>query len=230
MSFNLNILAFRATDNHELREQYHKGLEQILLHYGVSKVTSQSKDWFDDPDTWLVVVVSEDTKQVLGGARLQMAKQGMPLPMENAVGYKDSKVYDIVKDYREKGGVSELCGLWNSRKVAGMGLGSVFLGRACVALSPFANMKTVLALCAPSTKENCFRIGFELLDRLGTAGEFNYPKENLVATSVVIEDVENLPYCKEIDRNKIFELRNNTNLATKEDTPRGEIFIQYKLL
>lgn len=229
MSFNLNIVAFRATENIELRDQYHKGLEQILLHYGVSKVTSQSKEWFDDPDSWLVVVVSEDFKIVLGGARLQAAKEGSPLPMESAVGYKDSRVYDIVRDYRSKGGVSELCGLWNSRKVAGMGLGSVFLGRACVALSPFANFTTMMALCAPSTKENCFRIGFTLIDNLGIHGEFNYPKENLVATSVIIEDLKNLPFCKEIDREKICQMRNDTNLSTLEDTPRGEVFIKYKL-
>lgn len=222
MTLELNIRAFRSVDDPAQRDAYHYGLEQVLLYYGVTRVTSQSREWFDDPETWLVVVESREDGSILGGARMQRASTTLPLPMEKAIGFKDPRIYQIVADYTQSG-VGEFCGLWNSRKVAGMGLGSMYLGRACIAIAPKIGLTTVLGLCAPSTKTNSFKIGFQIDKRLGNDGEFNYPKENLVATSLVIEDPVNLPFASEIDRSKIFELRQNPNLITLEQTPRGDI-------
>lgn len=228
MRLEINIQAFRNSEDPERREAYHTGLEQVLLYYGVTRVTSQNREWFDDPNTWLVIVESRDEKQILGGARMQMASENLPLPMEKAIGYKDPRIYQIVKDYLPQG-VGEFCGLWNSRKVAGMGLGSMFLGRACIAIAPKIGMSVVLGLCAPSTKSNSFKIGFQIDERLGNTGEFNYPKENLVATTLVMEDPVNLPHADSFDRERIFEIRNNPNQISDESTPRGDLKLFYNL-
>lgn len=228
VSLEVNIRAFKSIDDPESRELYHSGLEQVLLYYGVTRVTSQSRDWFDDPNTWLVIVESREDQSVLGGARMQMASENLPLPMEKAIGFKDPRIYEIVKNYR-KNGVGEFCGLWNSRKVAGMGLGSMYLGRACIAIAPKIGMNTVLGLCAPSTKANSFKIGFKIDERLGQEGEFNYPKENLVATTLVIDDPVGIPHASEEDRIKILEQRNNPQMISHEITPRGELIIHYFL-
>lgn len=228
LSLEVNIRAFSAVDDIQTRDLYHYGLEQVLLYYGVTRVTSQSKDWFNDPNTWIIVVESREDGQILGGARMQMASEALPLPMEKAIGFKDPRIYQIVEDYRDKG-VGEFCGLWNSRKVAGMGLGSMYLGRACIAIAPKIGMNTVLGLCAPSTKMNSFKIGFKIDERLGNEGEFNYPKENLVATTLVIYDPLNIPTADQSDREKIFELRENPTLVAHEKTERGDLTIHYQL-
>jgi hypothetical protein len=88
----------------------------------------------------------------------------------------------------------------------------------------------VLGLCAPSTKENSFKIGFHVDLRLGKNGEFDYPKENLVATALMMEDPVNIPGASEEDRNRIFELRNNPNIISDEQTQRGEIRLHYSLI
>lgn len=228
MDLEVNIRAFRAPDDPYTRELYHTGLEQILLHFGITRVTSQSRDWFEDPNSWLVVIEDLADGQILGGARMQLASEILPLPMEKAIGFKDPRIYQIVKDEMNEG-VGEFCGLWNSRKVAGMGLGSMYLGRACIAMAPKAGMKTLMGLCAPSTKENSLKIGFKVDLRLGNQGEFNYPRENLVATALVIDDLENIPDAEEDDRNRILELRENPNKVSIEDTPRGGLIIHYFL-
>jgi hypothetical protein len=228
MSLELNIRAFRAMDDPASRDEYHIGLEQVLLYYGVTKVTSQTRDWFMDPNTWLVVVESREDGQILGGARMQMSGIDLPLPMEKAIGFKDPRIYDIINSYRENG-VGEFCGLWNSRKVAGMGLGSMYLGTACIAIAPKIRMGTVLGLCAPSTKRNSFRLGFRVDTRLGMDGEFNYPKESLVATALIIDDPVNLPDAEDEDRNEIITLRENPNLVSHEITPRGNLTLHYLL-
>lgn len=228
MSLELNILAFPCTEDISRRDEYHIGLEQVLLYYGVTRVTSQNKEWFDDPKTWLVVVESREDRQILGGARMQMASDTLALPMEKAIGFKDPRIHQIVKDYIPLG-VGEFCGLWNSRKVAGMGLGSMFLGRACIAIAPKIGMSVVLGLCAPSTKQNSFKIGFKIDERLGNEGEFNYPKENLVATTLMMEDPIHLPDADVLNRERIFEIRNNPQSIAQETTPRGDLTLFYNL-
>lgn len=228
MSLELNIRAFRAMDEPSTRDEYHIGLEQVLLYYGVTKVTSQSRDWFADPNTWLIVVESREDGQILGGARMQMSAIDLPLPMEKAIGFKDPRIYDIVNSYRENG-VGEFCGLWNSRKVAGMGLGSMYMGKACIAIAPKMKMGTILGLCAPSTKKNSFRLGFRVDRRLGMDGEFNYPKESLLATALIIDDPVNLPDADDENRAEIFALRENPTMISDETTPRGDLTLHYLL-
>ncbi|MBS3914056.1 MAG: hypothetical protein KG003_06125 [Bacteroidetes bacterium] len=225
---DLNIRAFRAMDDVKIRDEYHVGLEQVLLYYGVTRVTSQSRDWFDSPDTWLVVVQDREDGTVLGGARMQMASNDLPLPIERAVAFKDTRIYTEVDKYRENG-LGELCGLWNSRKVAGMGLGSIYLGITCVSIAVKINMNTVMCLCAPSTKQNCFRVGFKLNKELGVQGEFVYPKENLVATALIINDPLEIPEAEEFEKSRILALRQNGKLVADETTPRGDIRIFYDI-
>ena len=110
-----------------------------------------------------------------------------------------------------------------------MGLGSMFLGRACIAIAPKAGMNVVLGLCAPSTRENSFKIGFRVDERLGINGEFNYPKENLVATTLIIDDPVTLPDASEEDRNRILTLRENPLHTANEITIRGDLIIHYSL-
>lgn len=226
MSLSINIRAFRACDEPNKREEYLKEFEQILLYYGVKKVTSQSNDWYDNPDTWLVVAEIED--KIMAGARMQMAYDHIQLPIEKAIGYKDSYIYSLVSNCKPQG-IGELCGLWNTRKLAGFNIGSTYLGIASIAIAPKIGMHNILALAAPSTRANCVKLGFRVIDNLGDRGEFNYPKENLVATALVINDPEVLAGAEEESRKSTLFLRNNPNTSIFEMTPKGPLVLNYIL-
>lgn len=224
----LTIRAFRANDEPAKRDEYLREFEQILVYYGVKKVTSQSNDWYQNPNTWLVVVESPESDKILGGARLQMAAENVPLPIEKAIGYKDAGIYKLINQYKVNG-VGEFCGLWNSRKLAGMNIGSMFLGIASISIVTKIGMNTVLGLCAPSTRFNSFKLGFQINPNLGINGEFNYPKENLVATSLILENPLTLPTAEVKIRENILSLRESPNLQSLENTPRGKVLINYQL-
>ena len=124
----VKIKAFRATENTGLCQRFIDGHSRVLEAIGVKKVTSSNHDWAYNPASFVILVESDDEEKVLGGARLQAADGKTPLPIEDAAGYMDEKVYDLVKKYSVEG-TGEVCGLWNSMEVAGMGIGSIFLIR-----------------------------------------------------------------------------------------------------
>lgn len=226
----LVIRAFRAVDDRASCEKYYEGHSKVLKIYGIAMITSAKVKWFDDPDTYVIIVESEDGEKVFGGARIQVARGVFPLPIEDALTNFDKNVHDYVKDLIP-GGTGELCGLWNSREVAGLGIGSIYLGRVGVALAMQLNISTLYALCAPATVANCMRVGFLLDERLGDKGTFYYPKEGLVATAVLLNDVATLSTADPDERGKIMELRKEPIQQKMEISPRNhELEIDYHLI
>ena len=151
------------------------------------------------------------------------------LPIEDAIGHKDSNVYPYVEELRSNGGTGEFCGLWNSRKIAGYGVGSMFLGETSIAIASQLNISTMVGLCAPITKKRSFKLGFTQATNLGNNGEFIYPKEDLVATALYMPDVMNLSHADEEEREKIMMLRSKPNQSMIVETRRGEVNIEYNL-
>lgn len=219
---------YRAVDNEEVCRKYIEGHIHVLKVYGITQITSAKIDWILNPYVYVMVVESIESGEVLAGARIQIADGTFQLPIEDAVGHHDPNVYPYIEGLRESG-TGELCGLWNSRKIAGFGIGSIFLGRTAIATAGQLGVKTLVALCAPSTRENCFKTGFQIEKSLGVEGEFIYPKEDLVATSLIIPDVAGLDLADPLERVKMMELRENPNQTLMERTRRGEIMVEYNL-
>ena len=161
----------------------------------------------------------EDGK-VLGGARIQIADDKLPLPIEDAVGIVDQKIHQVVEEHK-KGLTGEICGLWNSREIAGYGIGSIYLGWSGVALSRILGMNTLFALCAPATVRPCKQVGFVIERSLGSNGYFNYPKLNLVATAMVIPDVQVLSSAMDIVRTTVGSLFENPEQTITFESPKG---------
>ena len=224
----LKISAFRAVDNIDACRKYIAGHIHVLKVYGITQITSARIDWILNPYVYVILVESTETGEVLGGARIQVAGGDHALPIEEAIGMKDDRIHAYV-DNLKAGGTGEFCGLWNSRKIAGMGIGSMFLGRTSIAVVDQLNIKTLLGLCAPSTKRNSFRIGFKVEESLGNKGEFIYPKENLVATCLIIPDTKSLIHADPTERDFIMGLRSNPTQLRVESTRRGDIEIDYDL-
>jgi hypothetical protein len=225
----LQIRAFRAVDDHEACEKYIEGHSKLLkIYFGINQITSAKTEWATNPASYVVIAESPQGDKVYGGARIQVVGGTQPLPIEDAAGKKDVQVLEMVREYGDRGS-GELCGLWNSREVAGMGLGSIFLGRVGVALVSQLKLTSLFALCAPYTVDNCMRLGFAIETSLGNNGIFFYPHDNFVATALMLKDVVNLPTASQEEREAIFDLRKKPIQKKMEPTRRGEIEIDYHL-
>ena len=225
----IDIRAFRAIDNPALCDDYIEGHRRILDVYGVSKVTSASTDYKHDPSTYIIIIYdSEDPSKIYGGARVQIRTEALPMPMEGAIAILDQSIYQYVDQYGNNN-VAEFCGLWNSVEVSGYGLGSMVLGRIGVAIVSQLNLECFMALCSPATLRNCLKLGFEKITELGNNGTFYYPKEDLIATALIIRDIENLPTADSTTREQILNLRENPVQMVRESGPKGEMEINYDI-
>ena len=219
---------FRAIDDEQACQRFFAGHMEVLKIFGITQITTAKTDWMYNPNTYVILVESEDGQKSYGGSRIHIAGNEFPLPIEEAIGKMDNNIYRMVKD-SVPFGAGEFCGLWNSREVAGMGIGTVFLGRASVAVASMLNVNKLFGLCAPTTYPNSIKIGYETIISLGMEGKFYYPKEDLLATSLIIHDVANLPTAFDEDREYINSLRNKPIQYRKEKYKLGDIEIQYDL-
>jgi hypothetical protein len=171
-----------------------------------------------NPAIFVIVVESIDGEKLYGGARLQVANGIEPLPIEEATGKIDPKIYDIVKYYSQFG-AAELSGLWNSKEVAGFGIGSLFPSRVAIAIAEQIGVEVLFTLCSPTTVRFKSWMGGRELESIGNKGTFYYPKLDLIATALYTEDAINLPECHPREREKIFFLRKNLQHVAEEKSP-----------
>ncbi|MES2382533.1 MAG: hypothetical protein V4538_15910 [Bacteroidota bacterium] len=186
----LRIRAFRAIDDEATCELFAEGHKNVLLDYGITKVTTSNKSWFYNPGVYVVIIESEDGKTIFGGERIHIANDYAPLPLEDAIKVVDERVLNLVNEYKSYG-TGELCGLWNSKYIAGRGLSQI-LTKVGVSLARQLALKSLFVLCAPYTVKMCQMAGFEIEDKIGKNGTFNYPKLDLVATALKIENLSDL--------------------------------------
>ena len=221
----IKIRAFRAVDDYDASMRFIEGHRRLLeIHFGVAKVTSSNNEWVKSESTIVLIVENEDGTKVYGGGRVQMVDGKIPLPIQHALGHYDPKINEMVKP-----GCAEICGMWNSMEVAGMGIGSLILGRICVAVVNQLPIDKIYVLCAPVTTRMGKRVGAVVEESLGDKGIFFYPKDDFVATAMAIYDVDTLVHAEEKERQAIFDLRSNPNQTKTEKGPKGEFEVNYKL-
>lgn len=224
----LRIRAFRAPEDQEAGKKFAYGHRQVLQDLGV-KVTTDNTHWINDPNVFVLVVEDTDkNNEVVGGVRLHVANKESELPMVQAIGKVDSRVYGEI-DKLMIDGTAEIAGIWNGRAIMGMGLGAVFLMRSVVAIASQIGLKTILSFASKATRQRGYDKGFEPMTTIGNNGEFNYPKMNLIATAVICKDHINLPLATDVERREILKLRSKLNFTTNEVWPRGEFELEYKL-
>jgi hypothetical protein len=224
----INIRVVRAVSDPEATEKYIEGHHKVLEAYGVTKVTSADKSWVNNPHVYLLLVEMDDSCRVVGGGRIQLRSKDYPLPLESAIYEKDVRIVDFMSKFQDFE-VAEYCGLWNSKEIAGYGIGSIYLIRIGVALSSFLNLKNLMAFCSPVIVRKAQSVGFEIITSLGEEGKFLYPKEGLVATIMEILDINNIPLAEEKEKEFIFNLRQNPVQFKSENSRRGELEIYFDL-
>jgi hypothetical protein len=224
----VRLRAFRAIDDPETCNLFIEGHTQVLTNIGVTKVTSSKNEWMYNPAAFVLIVESLDRKKVYGGVRIHVAGGTQPLPIEEATGALDPAIYKLVYDYAQSG-TGEFCGLWNSREIAGYGVGSIFLSRACVAISTQIGLNSIFALCAPYTVKMGLNSGYEIETSIGNEGTFYYPKLDLLATTMILKDPVTLVKAIEEERDAIFKLREYLNIVRVEELRRKQIEIHYEI-
>jgi len=221
---DIRIRAFRAPDDLETCRKYIQGHRKVLSIYGIENITTNTDDWMYNPSIFVIVVESMDREKLFGGARLQAADGIIPLPIEEATGEMDPKIYDVVRYYSQFG-TAELSGLWNSKEVAGLGVGSLFSSRTAVVIADQLGISTMFSLCSPATVRFNQWIGSYVLKSVGNNGTFYYPKIDLLATACFLEDVAELKNAHPRERDKMFHLRDNPTSISKEKSPFKNLFI-----
>lgn len=217
----VTIKAFRAVDNPELCNKFIEGHEKVLSSIGIEKITSSDYSWTKNPAAYVVICLSRDEEKAYGGARIHVCGGNQELPFIAGVEEMDSSVRGKVEEKKPEG-TGELCGLWNSLEVAGMGIGAIYLVRAAVAVLSQLGIGSCFALCSPQGARISMRFGYEIRMDIGEDGTFYYPKQDLVATMVILNDPQELSNTPPEEQMKILELRENPNLQIVE-TNRGKV-------
>ncbi len=226
----IRIRAFRALDDVQASIKFHKGHSDVLGAYGIRGLTTLNPVWIDDENVYVILVESLDGKHVYGGARVQISSPNTELPIESGIGYLDGSIHEIVKQYRENGGVAEICGLWNSPVVAGMGIGSTFSIRSSFAYASKLPITSMFALCSPYTYRMAGSFGFTKLKSMGNEGVFPYPDEKNTAIVTFQPNIEEMTGASEEERTFIFNLRKNPVQIIAEDVGKpNPIEVHYHL-
>jgi hypothetical protein len=222
------VRAYRAIDETSTCNDYIKGHIQVLKDYGIENVTSNNNTWVENPNMYCFIATDSTSNELMGGIRIQVADGITPLPVENAIGKMDIGIYNLVKKYANNGGVGELCGLWNSKKVKGIGV-SVMLIRAAISTINQLQFHTITGICAEYSLEMFQHVGFVINNDLGDNGKFVYPNENYIARVVGILNGTTLDTALTYDRERMLSLREDPIQKRIEKGPKGEFTINYNL-
>ena len=224
----ISIRTYRAISEPETCEEYIRGHRKVLQDYGIESITSNTNLWAHNPNMYCFIATDENGDMV-GGIRIQVADGIHNLPVEDAVGKMDPRIHNLIKMYAAKGGVGELCGLWNSNKVKGRGI-SVILVRAAISTINQLHFKTLSGICAGYSLRMFQNVGFVINHSLGDKGNFIYPNENYLAHVVGILNGKTLNTASSHDKERMMTLRELPIQRRIETGPKGDIIVNYNLI
>lgn len=229
MSERLIFKAFRAVNDADACVSFKEGHNSVLKDYGITNITTNNDVWMQNPNMYCIVALSADGKETLGGIRIQISDVENLLPVEKAIGKMDGRIYEIVKKFRENGGVGELCALWNAKKVAGVGI-SILLTRAGISVTNQLNINTLVGICGEYTLKMFQKVGFVVDNSLGFNGLFPYPKDEFTARVLGILNSHTLDTAEDYDKDRIQNIRENPVQISIEQGTREDIEIEYNLI
>ncbi|HYJ63509.1 MAG TPA: hypothetical protein VEV62_07185 [Parafilimonas sp.] len=224
---DIRIRAFRATEDRDTCLRFIEGHKKVLEYHGIYNVSSSTPNWLSNPSVFVIVVESLDCSKLYGGARIQAADGKTMLPIETAVGEMDPQIHKYIAKYA-KYGTGELCGLWNSIEVAGLGIGSYFPARAAIVIIKQLGFDTLFSLCSPATLRFNQWIGSRPFTVVGNMGTFYYPKLDLLATAVFLEDAHTLNNAHPREREKMLWLRQNLSCINEEKSPFKNVVVKVR--
>ena len=231
------IYAFKANEKPDECQQFAQGHAEVLTSYGITKLTTLDHSWMEDPDVYAIAVKDTASNEMVGGGRFHITDLSTRtlLPLEKAINPLEPNITPLIDQYIDKTGkkVSEICALWNARKVWGKSLGTLvcraIVARSGLVLANQLGIGTSLVFCAPWTVKMCEDTGYKIETNIGNQGTFPYPKPDLLATLMAVHDLNRLAYATETNRQAIYSLRQNPIQETLESYKKGQFKISYNL-
>lgn len=224
---DFKVEIYKAADHPERNAVFIQGHSSVLKDYGVTMITSfKEQKWVRQPSVYCLVAYTP-SGEMIGGIRIHIADFITPLPLETALHKMDAGIHDLVKSHAAEG-VAELCGLWNAKKVAGVGI-SFVLTRAAVAVMPYLQFRVLMGICAEYSLNMFKNVGFEIDVTLGDNGAFPYPTEAYITRVVGILKSSSLTTAHPGDRKKILDLRKSPVQERIEQGKKGEFTVNYNL-
>jgi hypothetical protein len=223
----ITLKAFRAPDEPELCNEFLKEHRRVLEDFGIANVTTNNERWTHDEHCFVIVALHERLGMV-GGIRLEIAKEDVPLPMELALMKLDPRVHDALESLRPYGN-GEVCGLWNANRYANKGV-PLLLSHAVTALSVPAGARRLVCLVAHYTKKHPSRNGFLVMEELGKEGTFSYPIPSITAIAMVNPDTMILEHALESQRQLIYSLRLRPRQVRLEQPGNTLLEVHYDMM
>ncbi len=223
----IRIRSFKALNDFESCLKFQEGHLDVLRSFGF-QVSSSKEDWMSSEFVHVILVESEDGKKVYGGARIEEANKGRILPVQSAISYLDENINGFVEQRAQKK-FGELCGLWNSVAVAGLGIGSVYSIRSALALAIILQYDQILALCSVHSFKMASNFGFGLIKEIGDNGILYYEGAKQNAHITIQESLQTLENSHEDEKSKIFSLANLPHQIVEESRNKVNLTIEYNL-
>lgn len=224
---SIRIKAFRASSDMISCLRFQEGHLDVLRSFGF-KISSTQEDWMLSDDTYVILVESLDSSRVYGGARLEYCNRDRTVPIQTALMDLAPEIDEFIKDRKDFDTV-ELCGLWNSVSVAGMGIGSVYSIRAALAVAGLLSVQNILALCSVHSFRMASVFGFTLLKEVGDGGIVYYEGAKQNAHITFHGDFIEMRNVNPDERDKIISLIDNPSQVIVEERNGTNLNITYDL-
>ena len=222
----ISLKAFRAPDEPALCQEFLREHRRVLEDFGITNVSTNTDRWMSDPNAWIIVAL-HPTLGMVGGIRLQMAGENVPLPMEDAIAKLDPRVREELETLRESGN-GEVCSLWNANRYGNMGI-PVLLSQAVTAMASMVGARRMVCLVAHYTQRHPRRNGFLTMEGVGEKGCFSYPIPSIRAIAMVNNDTIVLPDATPEQRHLIYSIRLRPCQVRVETPGRMPIEVRYDM-
>ena len=226
---HLKFRAYKAVNELDTCLNFIEEHRNVLRDYNISNITTNTEEWMYNPNVYCVIAQLHENDKIVGGLRIQISDDKNLLPVELAIGKMDTKIHDIVKTFRDNGGVAELCALWNAKAVAGAGV-STLLVRAGIAATNQMEINTLMCICADYTLNMFQNVGFIIDNSLGMNGGFPYPNASYTARVLGIMNPHVLDQANASDKLRMESLRQQPVQNFIEKGNGRDIEIEYNLV
>lgn len=207
--------------------RFQEGHLDVLRSFGF-KISSTQEEWMLSDDTYVILVESMDSSRVYGGARLEYCNRDRKVPIQTALMDLAPEIDEFIEKRKDSDTV-ELCGLWNSVSVAGMGIGSVYSIRAALAVAGLLSVQNILALCSVHSFRMASVFGFTLLKEVGDGGIVYYEGAKQNAHITFHGDFIEMRNVNPDERDKIISLIDNPSQVIVEERNGTNLNITYDL-
>jgi len=168
---NKDIRVFKASDDIDSARKYLECHNAILDEFKVRSHVENS-GWENKDSVYLIVLEEQDTKEILGGARLHLYTKKDELPIASV-----AKKIDISVGHFLKSGVAEICGLFLIRS-ARRRLYLDLIVDHILEISDELNLKELICAASKHSFRSGYKFGFKHENSIGESSVIPYPCEN----------------------------------------------------